>query len=856
MSLAKVLVVLVAGVVGGGAYLWSKGYRGPDGVVEKYMRKYGIGQPANAVAAPEPIDPLGATEGRWLVDEVTRDIAEIILFSTDSTTDVAEVLNLTVLRKTYDDTYEVIARGPKGTINHTVALKHHIWSPADHAPWAAAVLKAWGPEQPAGGTTSTVKDADGVALAMQLTDPTSRNVVKEERRISGLLTKAPLDPELHEQAALVIGTFALRENAGNFNDLRPALCRMAAHLSLARALRPASGTCGKLAEVVQLTLAMRQAEALELLEKLPAGLEPWVMALKLRNTGDWRLCSNPEKATFLEQIMWSRALARGVNPSPLQAFLTKHLAQSTAPDWSRAAIHSIWGVEHGHVFIKPSITLEIADFAMASEAWDGRPPKGSELLSFLNEPATRSVGKSASGFELTVLGWGQIAAFYQRHLCAAIYATDYFLRRMWGVPDQATAFEHGVHSQFSHLRLYPLLVRQMIDGGSGQFLPKPILDDFMRKAAEMCKDEPQLISSSHWTLLITNPDRAVAMPPASGPAWFQPSLPKGTAYDFDDRFLELKLPALPPGQTNYDNFWQGALALAPYDYEIRRVYVHSCPGTRPPLERDKELFKNMSEFNIRAMRRIAYHSEKDAKAFAAAMSLVCAYNPNDYLLVADKLAEAGHKEEAAAAYQAAFDKASDRVSMANKSEWIVNYYFEQGRKEDALKIALHAAEVYSASGLETAGKLMERMEKWEEAAGYYEAIEERYDDSGPMVQFIIRRKEKDPAMAELYKAHIDDKFPRGFQKAVFADFLAEPDKGVEITGESEFTRKWNLRAGDIIVALDGIRIETFPQYNLVRSLQPDTTPLALIVWNGTRYREVSATVPKRRFKCGMETYPR
>jgi tetratricopeptide (TPR) repeat protein len=298
------------------------------------------------------------------------------------------------------------------------------------------------------------------------------------------------------------------------------------------------------------------------------------------------------------------------------------------------------------------------------------------------------------------------------------------------------------------------------------------------------------------------------------------------------------------------------LTLAPYDYDIIRGHVTSCPGSLPPLERDKEAFKNVSEFHIQAMRRIAHHTRQDAKAFAAAMSLVCAYNPNDFLVVAERLAEAGHHPEAAVAYQAAFDKAPDRVGMANSSDWIVNYYFDQGRKEDALKIALHAAEVYSGPGLETAGKLMERMEKWDEAAGYFEAIEERYNDPGPMMQYIIRRKEKDPAMAELYKAHIDDKFPKGLQKAVLADFQVEPDKGVEVTGESEHTRKWGLKTGDIIVAVDGVRTETFPQYNLVRSLQPDTTPLALIVWNGNRYRELSAAVPKRRFRCSMETYLR
>ncbi|HSI63738.1 MAG TPA: hypothetical protein VLE43_11485 [Candidatus Saccharimonadia bacterium] len=62
--------------------------------------------------------------------------------------------------------------------------------------------------------------------------------------------------------------------------------------------------------------------------------------------------------------------------------------------------------------------------------------------------------------------------------------------------------------------------------------------------------------------------------------------------------------------------------------------------------------------------------------------------------------------------------------------------------------------------------------------------------------------------------------------------------------------------GDIIVALDGVHVENFPQYDLVRSLKPATAPLGLIIWDGAQYREVSAEVPDRRFGCAMGIYER
>lgn len=823
------------------------------------LDKFGLSSVvAPAKTAPEvKVDPEGATEGRWIVDEVTRDIAEMLLFASDPNLDASQELELSVSRKTYDDVYEVAAAGPKGEAAHTVTLKRHVWSADGYAPFAAALLKTWHPELASdGGNGGAAPDADGIALALHLTEPTISNIIQEERRLSGLLNKKPLDPELHEQAAVIIGTFALREYAGWFHDIRPALCRMAAHLSLARALRPTSGTCGTLAEAIQSTLAGRQAEALELVAKLPADLGPWITALKMRNIGDWRLCPHPNKATLLEQVTWARASIRSISPAPVRAFLAAYAPESKIPDWSRAVMDVSFGVENGHVFVKPSIGLELADFAAASQAWDGRPPKGPEMLSFLNAQGERAVGRSSNGFELAVLGWGQIAAHYQRHLCWAIFSTDDFLRNVWGVPDQAASLEQTIHARFSGLRMYPLLVRRLVHGGAGHHLPKSAFDKAMSEAVQMCKEQPQLISSAHWALLAARADELPEPPPAAS-EWFQPTMPQGTVFDFAQRIYGLRLPPLRPGDGDYAAYWEKMRAVAPYNMDILHSYIaagHPAGLTR--AERDKEVLKTVAEFNVHAMREIAHHVRADARAFASAMNLVCALDPDEYLVVGEVLADAGFKDEAAVAYQAAFDKAPDRVWMANSSEWIVNYYYDKGRKEDALKIAMHAAEVYSSSGLQTAARLMERMEKWEEAAGYYAAIAERYDAPGELMQFASRRKEHDPQMAALYQKMVGVSFPTGMKKVALSDFAGEPRKGVKVTGTSEHTHRWKLRAGDIIVALDGIRVENFPQYDAVRSLQRGSTPLALIIWDGMRYRELSASVPDRRFGCGMDTYDR
>jgi hypothetical protein len=191
--------------------------------------------------------------------------------------------------------------------------------------------------------------------------------------------------------------------------------------------------------------------------------------------------------------------------------------------------------------------------------------------------------------------------------------------------------------------------------------------------------------------------------------------------------------------------------------------------------------------------------------------------------------------------------------MANTCDWLINHYFDTNRRDEAVLVAKDAAEVYSFRGLESAGKLMERMEKWKEAQSYYEAIEERYGSREPLVGYMLRQKDKSPDVARAYDAMVGEEFPDGMKTVALADFTGAPASGAVITTQSSLISQYGLKVGDVIVALDGYRVDTFGQYGFVRGMKADV-PLQLILWDGTQYRELSASVPDRRFECGMETY--
>ena len=63
-----------------------------------------------------------------------------------------------------------------------------------------------------------------------------------------------------------------------------------------------------------------------------------------------------------------------------------------------------------------------------------------------------------------------------------------------------------------------------------------------------------------------------------------------------------------------------------------------------------------------------------------------------------------------------------------------------------------------------------------------------------------------------------------------------------------------LKRGDVLVAIDGFRVENQAQYLFLRDLKQRDTPLQLIVWDHTGYREVAANPPYRRFGVKLSDF--
>jgi S1-C subfamily serine protease len=64
---------------------------------------------------------------------------------------------------------------------------------------------------------------------------------------------------------------------------------------------------------------------------------------------------------------------------------------------------------------------------------------------------------------------------------------------------------------------------------------------------------------------------------------------------------------------------------------------------------------------------------------------------------------------------------------------------------------------------------------------------------------------------------------------------AQPAKGVFVNKDSYYSRQLRLQAGDIIVGLDGWRVESLEQYHAIMAFAEDGAKHKISAWRGVLF---------------------
>src|SRR5882724_8394397 len=189
-------------------------------------------------------------ESQFIVETIVSDLAEQVFFARRRQLPGPGHFSVSATEKPGSPfgapVYELKIALEPAQPNLQIELKVNgpIWSPAVYQGVTAALAKSVGLE------TAVPRMPADTALLLALTDGKAGTIEKENQELSRDLEGDFRNAALHEQAAVLVGAFTLREHSGDFFEIRSPLCRMTAHLAMAQFLaggRP-PGVNGRVAE--------------------------------------------------------------------------------------------------------------------------------------------------------------------------------------------------------------------------------------------------------------------------------------------------------------------------------------------------------------------------------------------------------------------------------------------------------------------------------------------------------------------------------------------------------------------------------------------------------------------------------
>lgn len=773
----------------------------------------------------------GPTEEQWIVSDVVSAIAGIARPAAGEQRVAVTVRRLPAT----GESVAFLLRLDAGTPSFEIPVVEHVWSPAMYRPLAERLLSAR-TAAPSNGTSD-------IGARTTLATPTVETLLDENERISRLLTTDPSAAGAHEAAALLVGTLALRESAGWFDDVRPLLSRITAHLAVASALRRGGqgSLDGAFAQVTLAHLSGRQRDAMALLDGLTPRIasewdRAWVAALRLRITGDWRAASNATDVKLLERLERARALHERLGPD---AFLTyvDTLPEDDLTNWHRLALTMAFNVEIGNRFAMSAIRKESAELAHVWSALRTDDLTPDAIAAALNERPWPSPARLIEQRPvMQVLDWGLWAGHLQRHLLSAkVASSSHYGNLGMGEPSE---FAQLFDDVFGTLTLYPILLRWEEDS-RGQY------EDALVRARRLIEHTPELVTQRAWTLLLAKPDFIrVAAPFPSDVFWFTPAVPTGTAFDLAARSLR-------PGCPRPPTVAQAAVWAKERPYDPWAVWGHLWLAAvkEPAVDAVRAGFSSLFAYDSDPLiKMIDWGAVSSDERIAHARTL-CGLRPGE----CDRLAElellVNQDVRAVAAYERWVAESRDQVRVSQGVMWLMRYHEGHGNRERAEALARHAAETGSAAGRQVLGEWLDRVGRVDEAEQVYRELVERYPRrTDTLGTFLLRRglragnRTPDAVVLELLRPV----FPDGVQPLQRHALAPQPGDGVAFATWGPRATDTGIRPTDIIVGMDGWRVRNTDQYIVLSRLQFDDV-MVLTVWRDGRYQDVRVRVPERWF---------
>jgi len=597
-----------------------------------------------------------------------------------------------------------------------------------------------------------------------------------------------------------------------------------------------------------LALVNRQRDALKIVSDLEQATSPdvraWARALRLRVTGDWRVLAEPAAATPLEKFEYLRAVFHRRSYGEFLDAFDATSPRKDDPEMLRVGLLAIHAVEAGNRWAESGFGLQIDEAQHVWSRFHEGKLSDERLVRDLNDAAPASgIDVTPAGPVVHAIDWGLWAGFLQRHLCARLesVARHYYLSL--GIRERGEMFTKQANEHFAPLLLYPI-VSQMMAQNTTEY------GRAMAAARELFQQHPERVTAPAWRALQKKPDFArQAEPFPSDDVWLRPHVPTGTALELGWR---AEAPACErPVGLEQERRWSQS---APYDSWV--VWAPLWEGAaKPTMKEARSAMGALLAYDIKAVSLVSDYVPGAVEEHLQLAATMCNLDKDHCDRVAIQLLRDGQETKAADAFEYWVAHARSQVATSQGVDWLVSYREDQGESDRAMQLATDAADVYSGGGLATYGRLLDRRGNHEQAEKVFLQIQARYEDSSQLAAHYLREARRtNDKMLEAQAAPLLTKwFPQGLETASLQTFSAPPADGVVFKTYGRRAERTGLRADDVIVATEGIRVHNTDQSWLPARLG-FKAQMQFIVWRRGAYQEVRVVVPQRWFGTTFETY--
>lgn len=668
------------------------------------------------------------------------------------------------------------------------------------------------------------------------------------KELSSQWAAAPRRADLHENAALLLGIFCLRECAGTFSESRHEVCRMTAHLALARAFEPQPSAGGELAEALQLRALGNQLEALSHLDsvKSPSAIQArWIRIVRTRITGDYRQLDDVRDGSPEELRTWMLTRSARLSTT-VTAPKLKDPTLLTNLHYLRIIRNGESSVELKHIPSYYGVESELAAFRAMYQSIHGNPLEKRGIAQALNTEPERCVG---AGGRPRVISPGAWALHFQRHLCNAMETQILFIHYSLSCKPEADEIRQDFRERFADL-WFSLLIRSQPDS----FEQPMLLAGAWGRLRALITEHPALIPSHRWLALLTpTAGRDQMELQQLGPTmtrWADYLPVPGTAYPAGNPGL----PYASRSEAQTPDTLKALLALAPYSRQLCESVLKATYTTNRPVSEVLAVWGVLTNYDNLAMWQVAHTQIRTPALYEEQMGRLAALNPHHYFTLGEYVVKHGETNRGMDLIEKGYHEFPDRVAASHWAPSLVHYHQKGGRDEAALAIAKEAADTYSGSGLRAMADYHEFRGEMRETATWLQRMEERYD-SQTYLRFCIEHSEsvKDPALSRKLRTRLVKERDKRGVKASTLNRSASPAAGVMITSTNENTLRYGLQLSNIIVAVNGIVVTNYDSYTIARIAGANTT-IPLIFWNGSEYKEATADLPDSRLGVPILNY--